>query len=152
MPAGLPKLEVRFVLDADGILQVQATELRSAVSTHIEVKPQYGLTDTQVETMLLDSLTNAKTDIETRLLVEVKTEADQMIYLTEQFLSKHGDTVNENEKLMTLSKMEELKTSLKNDDRHKISEKIDSLNEYTKPFAERAMNKAISKSLTGKKI
>lgn len=152
MPAGLPKLEVRFVLDADGILQVQATELRSAVSTHIEVKPQYGLTDTQVETMLLDSLTNAKTDIETRLLVEVKTEADQMIYLTEQFLSKHGDTVNENEKLMTLAKMEELKTSLKNDDRDKISEKIDSLNEYTKPFAERAMNKAISKSLTGKKI
>ena len=75
MPAGLPKVEVTFLIDADGILKVSATELRSGVAQSIEVKPQYGLTDEEVEKMLLDSLTHAKDDIKTRAFVEATTEA-----------------------------------------------------------------------------
>ena len=152
MPAGLAKLEVKFVLDADGILQVKATELRSGVSQDIEVKPQYGLTDEQVEEMLLESLKNAKPDMDHRLLVEVQTEAEQMIYLTEQFLEKHGDVVNEEEMGKTLAFTKVLKESIKNDNRHIITKNIETLNEYTKPFAERAMNVAVAASLKGKKI
>lgn len=152
MPAGLAKLEVKFVLDADGILQVNATELRSGVSQDIEVKPQYGLTDKEVEKMLLESMSNAKTDMEHRLLVEVQIEAEQMIYLTEQFLSKHGNVVDVSERDQTIAMTKVLRESVKNDTRHKITTNIETLNEYTKPFAERAMNVAVSASLKGKKI
>ncbi len=152
MPAGLAKIEVKFVLDADGILQVKATELRSNVSQDIEVKPQYGLTDKQVEDMLLESLQNAKPDMDQRLLVEVQTEAEQMIYLTEQFLSKHGEVVNTEELEKTIGYVNQLKETIKNKDRHTITQHIETLNEFTKPFAERAMNRAVSASLKGKKI
>ena len=152
MPAGLAKIEVKFVLDADGILQVKATELRSNVSQDIEVKPQYGLTDKQVEDMLLESLQNAKPDMDQRLLVEVQTEAEQMIYLTEQFLSKHGEIVNTEELEKTIGYVNQLKETIKNKDRHTITQHIETLNEFTKPFAERAMNRAVSASLKGKKI
>ncbi|MFX7506917.1 Hsp70 family protein, partial [Acinetobacter baumannii] len=64
MPAGLPKVEVSFLINADGILAVSAKELRSGVEQSIEVKPQYGLTDAEVETMLLDSITHAKDDMQ----------------------------------------------------------------------------------------
>ncbi len=152
MPAGLAKIEVKFVLDADGILQVKATELRSNVSQDIEVKPQYGLTDKQVEDMLLESLKNAKPDMDHRLSVEVQTEAEQMIYLTEQFLSKHGEVVNTEELEKTIGYVNQLKETIKNKDRHTITQHIETLNEFTKPFAERAMNRAVSASLKGKKI
>ncbi|NDC42119.1 MAG: Fe-S protein assembly chaperone HscA, partial [Chitinophagia bacterium] len=83
MPAGLPKVEVNFLIDADGILKVTATELRSGVAQSIEVSPQYGLNDEKVEEMLLDSFTHAKEDIVLRALVEATTEATQMLETTE---------------------------------------------------------------------
>ncbi|MEO6832536.1 MAG: Fe-S protein assembly chaperone HscA, partial [Chitinophagaceae bacterium] len=79
MPAGLAKVEIIFLIDADGILKVSATELRSGVAQTIDVQPQYGLTDAQVEQMLLDSMVHAKDDMNTRALVEAKTEAGQML-------------------------------------------------------------------------
>src|SRR4029079_15725752 len=69
MPSGLPKVEVSFLVNADGILVVKAKELRSGVEQSIEVKPQYGLTDKEVETMLLDSISHAKEDMQVRALV-----------------------------------------------------------------------------------
>ncbi|MCF8451373.1 MAG: Fe-S protein assembly chaperone HscA, partial [Taibaiella sp.] len=89
MPAGLPKVEVTFLIDADGILRVSAIELRSGVAQTIDVKPQYGLTDEEVEKMLLDSLLHAKEDIGTRALVEATTEAQQMLDTTEKFTAKY---------------------------------------------------------------
>ncbi len=76
MPAGLPKVDVVFQLNADGILTVSATELRSGVKQEIEIKPQYGLTDNDVERMLLDSLQHAQSDVNTRMLVEARTEGN----------------------------------------------------------------------------
>ena len=89
MPAGLPKIEIAFMLDADGILKVSAKELRSGVEQKIDVKPQYGLTDEELETMLLDSLQNAKEDMNYRSLQEARTEAQQLIYVTQRFIEKN---------------------------------------------------------------
>src|SRR6185436_7384169 len=79
MPAGLPKVEVSFLVNADGILVVTAKELRSGIEQSIEVKPQYGLTDEEVEAMLMDSMVHAKEDMQKRALVEAQTEARQII-------------------------------------------------------------------------
>ncbi|MEJ7661103.1 MAG: Hsp70 family protein [Hymenobacter sp.] len=84
MPAGLPKVDVNFLLNADGILQVEAIELRSNTRQQVEIKPQYGLTDEQVEQMLMDSLLNAKDDVAARLLIEARTAAEQLLYQVEQ--------------------------------------------------------------------
>ncbi|KXK43283.1 MAG: heat shock protein Hsp70 [Bacteroidetes bacterium OLB11] len=88
MPAGLPKVEIQFMINADGILQVKATELRTGIAQEVEVKPQYGLTDEEVEKMLLDSITHAKEDIQNRALVEALTESENTLQLTENFIQK----------------------------------------------------------------
>jgi molecular chaperone HscA len=89
MPAGMPKVEVSFLINADGILIVNAKELRSGIEQSIEVKPQYGLTDDDVEKMLQDSLLHAKEDMEIRALTEAKTEAEQLLQTTEKFIQKN---------------------------------------------------------------
>ncbi len=76
MPAGLPRIEVRFQIDANGILSVSARELRTGVEQTIEVKPSYGLTDEEVERMLIDSFEHAEADFEARLLIEARNEAE----------------------------------------------------------------------------
>src|SRR5690606_14036845 len=75
MPAGFPKVDVNFILNADGILKVEAIELRSGVRQEVEVKPQYGLTDEQVEQMLMDSITHAREDVSARMVIEARTTA-----------------------------------------------------------------------------
>jgi len=97
MPAGLPKVEISFLINADGILLVKAKELRSGVEQTIEVKPQYGLTDEEVERMLLDSITHAKEDINIRALVEARTEAEQMISTTLNFITKNEGMLTKQE-------------------------------------------------------
>ena len=152
MPAGLPKVEVNFLVDADGILKVSATELRSGVAQTIEVKPQYGLTDAQVEQMLMDSLTHAKEDIETRALVEAVTEAEQMIETTEKFIAKNGELLNQEEIEQTKSQIDNLKHAISGKDKDKVQQATEELNEITRPFAERVMDVAIKEAMKGKKI
>src|SRR5919197_660041 len=93
MPAGLPRVQVQFQIDANGILSVTARELRTDVEQTIEVKPSYGLTDDEVERMLLDSFEHAEADFEARLLIEAKNDAEAVIQATEKsFRSPHfGD-------------------------------------------------------------
>src|SRR5688572_21152972 len=97
MPAGLPKVEISFLINADGILVVKAKELRSGVEQTIEVKPQYGLTDEEVEKMLLDSVTHAKEDMEARSLAEARTEAELLIATTNTFMGKNRSFLTEEE-------------------------------------------------------
>ena len=79
MSAGMPRIEVRFLIDADGILQVSAREQRSGLAAEIEVKPTYGLTDEQVESMILDSFDHAEDDFAKRLLIEARLEAESIL-------------------------------------------------------------------------
>ena len=150
MPAGFPKVEVSFLINADGILVVKAKELRSSVEQSIEVKPQYGLTDEDVEKMLLESITHAKDDIAIRAIVEAKTEGEQILETTEKFLTKNSHIVSQPEMIETAQAMQNLQLALTMDDKDLIHSKIEELNEITRPFAERAMDAAVSGALKGR--
>ncbi|MEN9381174.1 MAG: Fe-S protein assembly chaperone HscA [Bacteroidota bacterium] len=152
MPAGLPKVDVSFLINADGILQVSAKELRSGVTQSIDIKPQYGLTDEEVEQRLMDSITHAKEDIATRALVEAKTEAEQILSVTEKFLTKNASILNKEELMASANAMQALQLAITMEDKNLIQSKTEELNEVTRPFAERAMDQAISGALKGKDI
>jgi molecular chaperone HscA len=152
MPAGLPKVEVSFLVNADGILVVKAKELRSGIEQSIEVKPQYGLTDQEVEKMLLDSITHAKDDIQTRALVEAQTEAKQILETTAQFITKNKSFLTEQELKETEAAMQKLSGMITTAGKDEIHANIERLNEISRPFAERLMDEAISKAIRGKKI
>src|SRR5690606_40583509 len=126
-------------LNADGILTVEAVELRSGIKQEVEVKPTYGLTDEEVEKMLIDSIQNAKEDVSQRMIIESRTEGEQMIYTVERFLKKNAEQVSEQEKTDTLTLLQNLKNALGSADKDQIHKAIDELNEFTRPFAERLM-------------
>lgn len=152
MPAGLPKVEVQFLIDADGILKVSATELRSGVAQSIDVRPQYGLTDAEVEKMLLDSLTNAKNDMATRALVEASTEAQQMLDTTERFLEKNSHLLTDEEMNATMHQIQVLRTAIEAKDKDRVQSEMEKLNDLSRPFAERVMDAALKEAMKGKKI
>ena len=152
MPAGLPKVEVTFLINADGILQVKAKELRSGVAQTIEIKPQYGLTDEEVEQRLLESITHAKEDIQKRALVEASTEAEQMLDVTEKFITKNSALLSPDELKQTAFAMQALQLAITMEDKNLIQTKTEELNDISRPFAERVMDQAISSALKGKGI
>ncbi len=152
MPAGLPKIEISFLINADGILMVHAKELRNGIEQHIEVKPQYGLTDEEVERMLLESITHAKDDIQTRALVEAKTEGQQLLETTEKFIQKNISALTKIELEQTAEAMQSLQLALTMDNKNLIQERIEALNEISKPYAERLMDQGIQMALKGKSI
>lgn len=152
MPAGIPKIEVSFKLNADGILHVSAKELRSGVEQEVTLKPQYGLSENEIEQMLKESIEQAEKDMEIRSLLEAKTEAEQLIYSMKKFERDHSELLEEE----NINRIHELIAKIqdaidkKNKDLIVIS--CDVLNDYTKQFAEKAMNATISKALKGKKV
>ncbi len=152
MPACLPKVEVSFLINADGILVVRAKELRSGVEQEIEVKSQYGLTDEEVEKMLLDSITHAKEDMQIRALVEARTEGEEILTVTEKFIAKNASLLTAEEITATASAMQALQLALTMEDKNLIHSKIEELNEVTRPFAERAMDVAVGEALRGRVI
>lgn len=152
MPAGLPKVEVGFLINADGILNVSAKELRSGVEQSIEVKPQYGITDADVEKMLMESITHAKDDIAARALAEAKSEGEQLLKTTERFLQKNSALLSKDEVLQTAAAMQALQLSLTMDDKNLVHTKIEELNNISRPYAERVMDEAIAQAMKGKTI
>ena len=152
MPAGLPKVEIYFLINADGILIVKAKELRSGVEQSIEVQPQYGLTDQQVEQMLLESITHAKDDIATRALLEARTEGEQLLETTEKFIQKNAKELSSEELVATAEAMQALQLALTMEDKDLIHLKIEELNDLSRPYAERIMDEAVSKAMKGKAI
>lgn len=152
MPAGLPKVEVSFLVNADGILVVKAKELRSGVEQTVEVKPQYGLTDAEVEKMLLDSITNAKDDIQVRALVEAQTEGRQIIDTTGQFLTRNKALLTDKELDDTANAIDALEALIATGTKDQIQMGIEKLNDISRPYAERVMDTAISSAMRGKNI
>ncbi|NOT51632.1 MAG: Fe-S protein assembly chaperone HscA [Chitinophagaceae bacterium] len=152
MPAGLPKVEVSFLVNADGILVVKAKELRSGIEQSIEVKPQYGLTDEEVEKMLADSITHAKDDMQTRALVEAQTEAKQIIDTTSQFINKNKTFLTGKEMSETTTAIQQLDDLIEKGNKDEIHTAIEKLNEISRPYAERLMDEAIGKAMKGKNI
>lgn len=152
MPAGFPKIDINFLLNADGILTVQAIELRSGVKQQVDVKPIYGLKDEEVERMLLDSVTHAQADVQQRMVIEAQTEAQQMIYTCERFIQKHEALLSPPEIAQTQIYISDLKLVANTNAKDDILNKIEALNNYTRPFAERVMDTAIATAMKGKSI
>jgi molecular chaperone HscA len=154
MPAGFPKIQVAFVLDANGMLTVKAKELRSGISQDIEIKPQYGLSDQEVEQMLMDGFVHAKEDVEKRMVQEAINEGKQMVYTAERFIEKNHAMLSDEEMEGTKQRINDLRGLLENtdSDRNAILDAVTRLNDYTRPFAERLMDQAIAVALKGKII
>lgn len=152
MPAGMPKVEVSFLINADGILNVRAKELRSGIEQSIEVKPQFGLTDTDVEKMLQDSMEHAEEDMKNRALAEARTEGEQLLQLTEKFIQKNLTSLTKEELLATSAAMQALQLSIDMADKNLIQEKTAELNTVSRPYAERIMDNAIGQSMRGTKV
>ncbi len=152
MPAGMAKVQVSFMINADGILTVKAKELRSGVEQSIEVKPQLGIDDITVENMLLDSLKNAESDVAARALAEAKTEGEQLLKTTERFLQKNATFLINYELSETALAMQALQLAITMNDKNLIQTKTEELNNISRPYAERIMDMAVSDALKGNVI
>jgi len=151
MPAGLPRIEVRFLIDADGILQVSATEQRSGQAAQIEVKPTYGLTDDQVENMILDSFDHAEEDFQKVMLIEARNEGENLIRAVEKAPENPAwEQLTEDERTAILLTVNYLQKTLATEDHGAIREAIMILDRNTRRFAELMMDVAVSSALRGK--
>ncbi|MGH7396483.1 MAG: molecular chaperone DnaK [Candidatus Rokuibacteriota bacterium] len=151
MPGGMPKIEVTFLIDANGILQVQARELRTGKAASIEVKPTYGLTESQVEQMVEDSFTYAEADVNARLLIETQTEADTVLNHVDRALRQAQGIVGAEERAGIEAARAALRTARAGTDRDRIRELTTALNEATAPLADRMMETAIKAAVTSKR-
>lgn len=152
MPAGLPKIEIQFILNADGILKVKAQELRSGVEQEIEVRPQYGISEEEMALMLIDSINHAQEDMKTRALLEARNEANMIVLSAEKFLQQHENILSETEIATVQSMAAALKTSAEGEDKDLINTAIETLNAFTAPLAHRAMDSVIAEAMKGKKV
>jgi molecular chaperone DnaK (HSP70) len=151
MSAGLPRIEVKFLIDADGILQVSAREQRSGKAAEIEVKPTYGLTDEQVEGMILDSFDHAEEDFAKRLLIEARVEADTILSKVEQARTNPAwAQLSSNEKLAIDEAHQQLTTAKAGDDLNAIRETTVALDQATRRLAELMMDAAVTDAIRGK--
>jgi chaperone protein DnaK len=152
MPAGMPRIEVTFLIDANGILQVHAKELRTGKAASIEVKPSYGLTDAQVERMVEESFTHAEEDVAARLLIEVRNEADTVIRATERALGQGSHLIGADEVTRVREALEALRGVRDGYDRDTIRELTDRLNQATLRLAEVLMDSALKEALSSKRV
>jgi Fe-S protein assembly chaperone HscA len=153
MPAGLARIEVKFLIDANGILNVTARDLRTGKEHSVEVKPSYGLTDEQVEAMILESFDKAQEDFAERQVREARVEADTILAATEKARKDAAFTQLTNEERVAIDKaVNELLVVYHSNNHLLIREKIDQLNEVTRGLAENMMNTAVRGALKGTKI
>ncbi len=152
MPAGLPKIEIQFMLNADGILRIKALEERSQVEQTIEVKPQYGISEEEMAQMLIDSIRNAQQDMLTRGLLEARNEANSILLSADKFIQQHAALLSEEERTTLVQLTEVLRNAVQGSDKNEINQAMEKLNTYSAPLAHRAMDHTIAEAMQGKKI
>jgi len=152
MPAGLPKIDIQFYLDADGILQVKASELRSGMVQEITIRAAYSLSEEEMSLMLIDSMQNAQSDMQTRALLEARNEANNIVLATEKFLIQNASILSSYEKNKTKKLNAALKNASAGDNKDAILAAIENLNHYTEPLAHRALDVNIAEAMKGKQI
>jgi len=151
MPAGLPKIDIQFILNADGILTVRARELRSNLETSVEIRPTYGISEEEMGMMLLDSIQHAQTDMKARGLLEARNEANNLLLSGQRFLQQNDDILTAEEKTETNALLTTLRAATQTDDKDVIHRAIETLNTYTMPLAHRAMDSTIQAAMTGQR-
>jgi molecular chaperone DnaK len=157
-PAGLARIEVKFLIDANGILQVAARDLRSGQQHTIEVQPSYGLNDEEVERMLEESIEFAEQDFAERQLIEARTEADAILHATEKTLAEPraagiaASELSADERRAITESVAQLKSAVASTDYKLVRQRIDELNQATMRLAEIVMNSALQTALEGKRL
>jgi len=151
MPAGMPKIEVSFLIDANGMLQVAARELRTGKEAAVEVKPTYGLSETEVERMVEDSFEFAEADFEARLLIEARNEADTVMTHVRRALRQGTELVDAAERTRIEAALEALREAHDGENRELIRDRTIELNRATEPLATLMMDAALKGALGSKR-
>ena len=151
MLAGMPKIEVTFLIDANGILQVQAKELRTGKAASIEVKPTYGLTEAEVTRMVEDSYAHAEQDVNARLLIETQTEADTVVNHVRRALTQGPDLLSAEERGRIDAALQALSQARQGTDRDLIRERTVAVNRATERLAEALMDRSLKAALATKR-
>jgi molecular chaperone HscA len=150
MPAGLPKIEVRFITDADGILTVKARELRSGTESQIEIRSTYGISEEDMAKMLLDSIKHASDDMQQKALLEAKNEATHILMSADKFLVQNSEILTEAEKKEISRLYAALHQTIQSGSKDDINAAMESMNVYTAPIAHRVLDIRIHEALAGK--
>ena len=152
LPAAVPRIEVTFLIDANGILNVTASDIRTGESQSVQVKPSHGLTDEEVETMIRESFQFAAEDIQARQVIEARTEADAIIMATEKALKRGEDLIPADEIQSIRHTIEDLRTALTQDDHRLIRARIADMEKVTHHLAEVLMDATLKEALQSKKL
>jgi molecular chaperone DnaK len=153
MPAGMARVEVKFLIDANGLLQVAARDLHSGEQRSVEVQPSYGLNDAEVERMLEESIEYAEEDFRVRQLIEARTEGESILRATEKSLGgEQAAELTAEQRAAIDAEMAALRETMAGEDYKLIRARIEALNQATMPLAELLMNRALQMAVGGKRV
>jgi molecular chaperone HscA len=152
MPAGMARLEITFRVDADGLLGVTARETTTGIEQKVEVVPSYGLSDAEVEDMLLSALDHGEEDYDRRKLIEARVEGDRVILATRKALAIDSDLLEGDERATIDAALEDLAKAIASDKPGLITTRTEALDEATHAWAGRRMDRAVSKAIAGKSV
>ncbi len=149
MVAGAARIQVTFAVDADGLLTVSAMEKTTGIRAEIAVKPSYGLSESEMADMLRDSLVHAREDMEQRLLIEARVEAERVLLALNAALAADGALLASAERAQIDSAIRKVRAAIKGDDRDLINAAVEELDHATHAFAQRRMDRAVALALKG---
>ncbi len=152
LPAGVPRIEVTFLVDANGILSVTARDLRTNQERSVEVKPSYGLTEEDMERMLEESIDYAEEDVRQRQLREARVEADVILAATRQSVRAHETLLEPGERAAIDAAVAELEAAHAGEDYVRIRDAVDALSRTTEPFARRIMDSSLQEALAQRRL
>jgi molecular chaperone HscA len=152
LPAGLARLEVTFLVDADGILRVTAREESTGLEASVNVKPTYGLSDEEVERMLLDSFAHAEEDVRVRQLAEQRVEGDRILMAARAAMAASPDLLTDDDRTRIAAATRALEVARAGTDHAAIRVAIEGLDAASKDFAARRMNRALDEGLRGRAL
>ena len=152
LPAGVPRIEVTFLIDANGILNVKASDMRTGQTQSIEVKPSYGLSDTEVERMIEDSFKFAQQDVDARKLIEARLEAGALMTTTEKSLADGDKLIGQEEAAAIRDRLSLLKAAADGNDPKAIRARMADLEQAAKPLSVAMLDDSLKRSLKGKKV
>jgi molecular chaperone DnaK (HSP70) len=152
LPAGVPRVEVTFLIDANGILSVTAADLRTGRERSVEVKPSYGLTEEEIERMLEESIDLAEDDVRQRQLREARVEADMILQATRTSLAGHTSALGPEERQRIAAAVAALETAQASDDYVAIRDAVEVLGRETEPFARRIMDRSLTEALAQRRL
>ena len=152
LPAGVPRLEVTFLIDANGILSVTAADLRTGRERSVEVKPSYGLAEEQIERMLEESIDYAEEDVRQRQVREARVEADMILHATRESIAREGALLENGERERIHGSMAVLQVARDGEDYVAIRDAVDALGRETEPFARRIMDRSLTEALGNRRL